>query len=137
MVQHRATVSQQHQGQGPQVISIDWTFAHHERSDQIYGVKRSYDYVEKRMSRYQTVMTAAVANRRRVDGLAVALGRPEGYLSRITEVAREVAKGNPLSEKATAAMQRDLECVANPLTLKGKTPTPYRTYQASSLGLDR
>jgi hypothetical protein len=36
-----------------EVISIDWTFAHHERSEQIYGVKRSYDYVEKRMSRYQ------------------------------------------------------------------------------------
>lgn len=32
MVQHRATVSQQHQGQGPEVISLDWTFAHHERS---------------------------------------------------------------------------------------------------------
>ncbi|NMF84171.1 strawberry notch C-terminal domain-containing protein [Nodosilinea sp. P-1105] len=41
-------------------------------------------------------------------GAAVALGRPEGYLSRITEVARDVAKGQPLSEKAIAAMQRDL-----------------------------
>ena len=41
-------------------------------------------------------------------GAAVALGRPEGYLSRITEVAREVAKGQSLSEKAIAAMQRDL-----------------------------
>ena len=71
MVQHRATVSQQHHGHGPEVISIDWTFAHHERSKQIYGVKRAYDYVEKRMSRYQTVMTVAVANRQRVDGLAV------------------------------------------------------------------
>jgi hypothetical protein len=76
MVQHRATVSQQQQGQGPQVISIDWSFAHHERSEQIYGVKRSYDYVEKWMSRYQTVMTAAVANRRRVDGLAVEVQFP-------------------------------------------------------------
>lgn len=40
MVEHRATVSPQHQGHGPEVISIDWTFAHHERSAQIYGVKR-------------------------------------------------------------------------------------------------
>ncbi len=62
MVQHRATVSQRHRGHGPEVISLDWTLAHHERSEQIYGVKRSYDYVEKRISRYQTVMTAAVAN---------------------------------------------------------------------------
>jgi hypothetical protein len=76
MEQHRATVSPQHQGQGPEVISIDWTFAHHERSEQIYGVKRSYDYVAKRMSRYQTVMTVAVANRQRVDGLAVEVQFP-------------------------------------------------------------
>lgn len=76
MEQHRATVSQQHQGHGPEVISIDWTFAHHERSEQIYGVKRSYDYVAKRMSRYQTVMTVAVANRARVDGLAVEVQFP-------------------------------------------------------------
>ena len=76
MAQHQATVSQQHQGQRPEVISIDWTFTHHERSEQIYEVKRSYDYVEKRMSRYQTVMTAAVANRQRVDGLAVEVQFP-------------------------------------------------------------
>jgi DNA primase len=41
-------------------------------------------------------------------GGAVSLGRPEGYLSRITEVAREVVKGNALSDKARAAMARDL-----------------------------
>jgi hypothetical protein len=42
-------------------------------------------------------------------GAATVLKRPEGYLGRITEVAREVVmKGNELSEKAKAAMQRDL-----------------------------
>jgi hypothetical protein len=29
----------------------------------IFGVKRAYDYVEKKMSRYQTVVTAVIANR--------------------------------------------------------------------------
>jgi hypothetical protein len=61
MVQHRQAVAQRYQGQGRQVIGLDWTFAHHERSNCIYGVKRSFDYVENRMSRYQTVMTAAVS----------------------------------------------------------------------------
>ncbi|MGG6242814.1 strawberry notch C-terminal domain-containing protein [Nodosilinea sp. AN01ver1] len=42
-------------------------------------------------------------------GAAVALGRPERYLSRITEVAREVVKGNTLSDKAQQTMARDLE----------------------------
>ncbi|MBE9141425.1 hypothetical protein IQ254_30250, partial [Nodosilinea sp. LEGE 07088] len=46
-------------------------------------------------------------------GAATALGRPEGYLSRITEVAREIAKGNPLSEKARVVMQRDFESSTN------------------------
>jgi hypothetical protein len=37
----RATVSQPHQGHGPEVSRIDWTLAHHERSEPISGVKRS------------------------------------------------------------------------------------------------
>jgi aspartate carbamoyltransferase catalytic subunit len=37
------------------------------------------------------------------------LGRSAGYLSRITEVAREFTKGEPLSDKAKAVMQRDLQ----------------------------
>ncbi|NEP17563.1 MAG: DUF3991 domain-containing protein [Leptolyngbya sp. SIO4C1] len=36
------------------------------------------------------------------------LRRSDNYLSRITEVARNVAKGEPLSEQAQAAMQQDL-----------------------------
>ena len=28
MTQHRQRVSQVHQGQGPEVISLDWTYAH-------------------------------------------------------------------------------------------------------------
>ena len=51
----------------------------------------------------------------RWQGAAVALGRPEGYLSRITEVAREVVNGNPLSEKARVAMQRDLVSISRAL----------------------
>jgi predicted RNA methylase len=51
-------------------------------------------------------------------GVATSLGRPEGYLSRITEVAREVAKGKSLSEQAIAAMQRDLADRITPVTKK-------------------
>jgi hypothetical protein len=36
-----ATVSQPHQGHGPEVSRIDWTLTHHERSEPISGVKRS------------------------------------------------------------------------------------------------
>ena len=42
-------------------------------------------------------------------GVATALGRPERYLRRIAEVVREVVDGNALSDRAKAAMLRDLE----------------------------
>jgi uncharacterized membrane protein YccC len=37
------------------------------------------------------------------------LGRSQRYLSRITEVAREIIKGESLSSQAKAAMQHDIE----------------------------
>jgi hypothetical protein len=41
--------------------------------------------------------------------VAKELGHREGYLVRITEVAREVVEGKPLPEKAVSAMQQDLQ----------------------------
>ena len=69
MSQHRQEVSSVHHGRGREVISLDWTLSHHDSSEHIYGAKRAYDYVDKRMSTYQTVMTAAIANPIRIDGL--------------------------------------------------------------------
>jgi DNA primase len=46
---------------------------------------------------------------------ATALGRPEAYLARITEVAKESAKGASLSEKAASAMTRDMAQFAQSL----------------------
>ncbi len=41
--------------------------------------------------------------------VAKELGHREGYLVRITEVAREVVEGKPLPDKAISAMQQDLQ----------------------------
>jgi SRSO17 transposase len=71
MVQHRTTVAQFYPPHERQVVSLDWTHGHHDRGPQIFGVKRQYDYVNHRMSRYHTIVTAVVANRERHDGLAV------------------------------------------------------------------
>ena len=53
----------------------------------------------------------------------MALGRPEEYLSRITEVAREVVKGNALTEKAQAAMARDRSNALNK-SFSGRSKSP-------------
>jgi hypothetical protein len=71
MPRHRAVVAQDHGRQGREVIRLEWTLAHHEWGAKIYGVTKSYDSVERRMARFQTVVTAVVANRTLVDGLEV------------------------------------------------------------------
>ena len=74
---HRAVVAGEHQGRGLEVISVDWTYVHHDRGPEIYATKRAYDHVEGRMSTYQTVVTAVVANAERIDGLAVDVQFPD------------------------------------------------------------
>jgi hypothetical protein len=75
--QHRGEVAQAYQGRGRQVISLDWTLAHHERGPKIYAVTKSYDYVERRTALFQTVVTAVVSNREWIDGLEVVVQDPK------------------------------------------------------------
>lgn len=77
MSEHRRQIAAQHRGRGREVISIDWTLSHHERSQTIYGAKRSYDYVNHCPSCYQTVMTAVVSNAELVDGIVVEVQAPK------------------------------------------------------------
>lgn len=44
MPRHREVVSADHRGRGREVISLDWTFAHHERGVHIWGVSSAWDY---------------------------------------------------------------------------------------------
>src|SRR5262249_24494463 len=77
MVKHRTEVSVDHQGgRGREVIAVDWTQAHHERGPHIHGVKEAFDYVERRNSLFQTVVTGTISNRELIDGLAVEVQVP-------------------------------------------------------------
>jgi hypothetical protein len=84
---HRAVVAGAHRGRGLEVVSVDWTYVHHDRGPAIYGAKRAYDHVAGRMSTYQTLVTAMVANAERVDGVAIEVQFPNdqaeelGYLN--------------------------------------------------------
>jgi hypothetical protein len=84
---HRAVVAGEHRGRGLEVVSVDWTYVHHDRGPEIYAAKRAYDHVEGRMSTYQTLVTAVVANAERVDGVAIEVQFPNyqveelGYLN--------------------------------------------------------
>ena len=76
MLCHRQTIAPHYRGRGRAVIGLDWTFAYHPYSEKIYGAKDAYDYVHGCRSCYQVIVTAAVANPHRVDGLAVEVQQP-------------------------------------------------------------
>lgn len=85
--QHRKVVSPFHRGQGREVISLDWTFSHHDRGFEIYGNKKEYDYIERRTSRFQTIVTAVISNDKLIDGLDVVVQAPN-----VTEAEQEYLK---------------------------------------------
>src|SRR5438445_4770050 len=55
MPHHRAVIAGAHRGHGREVISLDWTYAHHERGPKIWGVKKAWDDVDTRPEALQTV----------------------------------------------------------------------------------
>jgi hypothetical protein len=76
MPHHRTRIAGAHRGCGREVISLDWTYAHHERGPKIWGVKKAWDHVEQRLAPYQTVVTAVIAHRARLDGIEVLVQQP-------------------------------------------------------------
>src|SRR5215831_18471531 len=92
---HRALIAPEHRNRGREVISLDWTLVHHERGPHIYGVTKSYDYGERRMGRFQTTVTAVIANRQLLDGIGVQIQEPtvakeeEEYLKATVQASYE------------------------------------------------
>ena len=91
--QHRKVISPSHLGHGREVISLDWTFSHHDRGPEIYGNSKGYDYVERRTSRYQTLVTGVICNNQLIDGLDVIVQAPNVTPGE-QEYLRMRAKGN-------------------------------------------
>ena len=79
MPRHREVVAGAHRGCGREVISLDWTYAHHERGRKMWAVHKAWDHVEHRLASYQTVVTAVVANRGRLDGIEVVVQQPDRH----------------------------------------------------------
>jgi hypothetical protein len=71
MPQHRKGIAPDHRGRGHEVLSLDWTDAYPERGLKIWGVKKAWAHVAKRLTPYQTVLPAVVATRTLLDGVEV------------------------------------------------------------------
>ena len=77
MSQHRELLAKDYKPyKGRSVISLDWTLIHHQKGPHIYAAKKSYDYVQQNYSCFQTLITATVANRNLIDGLALEVQNP-------------------------------------------------------------
>ena len=90
MPRHREVVAGAHRGRGPEVTSLDWTYAHHERGLRMWGVKKAWDHVTHRLARSQTVVTAVVAKRGRLDGLEVIVQQPDRHEEEMADVQETV-----------------------------------------------
>jgi hypothetical protein len=92
---HRTLIASEHRGRGREVIAVDWTLLHHDRGPHIYGTTKSYDYVARRMARFQTTVTAVIANRQVIDGIDVRIQEPnhskveEAYLKATVQASYE------------------------------------------------
>jgi hypothetical protein len=92
MPHHRRVIAPEHRGRGREVLSLDWTYAHHERGPKIWGVKKAWDHVANRLAPYQTVVTAVIANRDLIDGVEVVVQQPdrdEEEVAYLKETVRE------------------------------------------------
>jgi hypothetical protein len=121
MPRHRALIAPAHRGQGRAVLSLDWTYAHHQRGLKIWGVKRAWDHVEKRLVPYQTVVTAVIANRTRIDGVEVVVQPPDQSGEEIAYLQETVRDSY---EQMAAARERLLELLhhrAHRLAYKKRT----------------
>jgi hypothetical protein len=118
---HRTLIAPEHRKRGREVISLDWTLVHHERGPHIYGTTKSYDYVERRMGRFQTVVTAVIANRQLIDGIDLRIQKPSVCKEEETYLKATVQASYAQMEQARTRILELLHYMAHQLAYKKRT----------------
>ncbi len=119
--QHRAVVAADHRGQGREVISLDWTFAHHDRGSEIYAAEKSYDYVENRPCRLQTVVTAVISSKSLIDGLDVVVQEPSKQKEEMAYLKVTARKSYDQMEAVSKRLQELLHYLKHKREYKKRT----------------
>jgi hypothetical protein len=118
---HRTLIAPEHRGRGREVISLDWTLVHHDRGPHIYGTAKSYDYVERRMGRFQTVVTGVIANRQVIDGIEVRIQVPNVCKEEEAYLKATVQASYDQMEQARTRLLELLHHVEHKLAYKKRT----------------
>jgi hypothetical protein len=121
MPHHRKVIAPDHRGRGREVLSLDWTYAHHERGLKIWGVKQAWDHVAKRLTPYQTVMTAVVANRTLLDGVEVVVQEPDRCEEEMGYLQETVQQGYAQMEEARGRLLELLHHLLHRVSYKKRT----------------
>src|SRR5207253_9534765 len=121
MPHHRAVIAGAHRGHGREVISLDWTYAHHERGPKIWGVKKAWDHVEHRLAPYQTVVTAVIADRARLDGIEVLVQQPNRQEEEMAYLQETVRESYPQMEEARGRVLELLHHLVHRLGYRKRT----------------
>jgi hypothetical protein len=121
MPHHRAVIAGEHRGRGREVISLDWTYAHHERGCKIWGVKKAWDHVAHRLVPYQTVVTAVMANHARLDGIEVLVQPPNQQDEELAYLQETVRESYPQMEAARGRLLELLHHRVHRLGYKKRT----------------
>jgi hypothetical protein len=103
------------------VISLDWTYAHHERGPKIWGVKKAWDHVEHRLAPYQTVMTAVIANGARLDGIEVLVQQPNRQDEELAYLQETMCESYTQREEARGRVLELLHHLVHRLGYKKRT----------------
>ena len=118
---HRMVIAPEHYGRGRAVRSLDGTLVHHERGPHIYGTTKSYDYVERRRGRFQTVVTAVIANRQLREGSEVQIQEPSVCKAEEEYVKATVQASYAQMEQARTRLLEFLHPLAPRLADKKRT----------------
>jgi hypothetical protein len=118
---HRVLIAPEHRHRGREVISLDWTLVHHERGPHIDGTTKSYDYVERRMARFQTTVTAVLTNRQLIDGIGVQIQEPNGSKEEETYLKATVQASYEQMEQARTRLLELLHHLDHKLAYKKRT----------------
>lgn len=121
MPHHRAVIACEHRGRGREVSSLAWTYAHHERGLKMWGVKQAWDHVGHRLGPYQTVVTAVIAHRPRLDGIEVLVQQPKQQDEEMAYVPETVRASSTQMEDARGRVLELLHHLVHRLGDKKRT----------------
>jgi hypothetical protein len=149
----RQVVAPAHRGRGRAGLRLAWTDAQHERGPKSWGGQKAWEPVARRLAPEQTMVTAVLAHRERLEGLEGVVQPPDGHAEagaygqatgQDSSAPMEAARGRVwallppllprLGSKKRTEMAREM---VPPLAQEGPVPQAHSAFDHGVLTLER